>query len=204
MAIEIPKNKWEIDMDELRSRVRSTLSAKSITVQNLSDQTGIPKSTLDGFLNRGTTPAFDTVALVCAALDLSVDSFLGVSSVPASAAEESTPAHVPEYADDLRESHLREIDALTAAHQRETTALTELYRRSLETLQQAHEAENAARDRHIAEIRRDRDSWRRIALVSLALFILIFSIWFIWDISHPDAGLILYDKRSLLSSLRLG
>ena len=68
MNSENPKSRPEIDMEGLRSRIKSALSAQRMTVQNLSDAAGIPKSTLDGFLNRGTTPAFDTVATVCAVL----------------------------------------------------------------------------------------------------------------------------------------
>lgn len=101
MNSENPKSRPEIDMEGLRSRIKSALSAQRMTVQNLSDAAGIPKSTLDGFLNRGTTPAFDTVATVCAVL-----------SIP--------------------------------------------------------------------------------------------SVWFIWDISHPDAGLILYDRKSVIGPLGCG
>lgn len=70
MNTEMPKIRPEIDMEALRNRIRSTLSEQRMTVQNLSEKTGIPKSTLDGFLNRGTTPAFDTGALVCAVLSI--------------------------------------------------------------------------------------------------------------------------------------
>ena len=52
MNTEMPKTRPEIDMEALRNRIRSTLSEQRMTVQNLSEKTGIPKSTLDGFLNR--------------------------------------------------------------------------------------------------------------------------------------------------------
>ena len=50
MNSENPKSRPEIDMEGLRSRIKSALSAQRMTVQNLSDAAGIPKSTLDGFL----------------------------------------------------------------------------------------------------------------------------------------------------------
>ena len=46
--------------------------------------------------------------------------------------------------------------------------------------------------------------WRVIALAAIILLVLILSVWFFWDISHPDVGLILYDKRSMLGPLGLG
>lgn len=196
-----PKNRPEIDMEALRNRIRSTLSDQRMTVQNLSEKTGIPKSTLDSFLNRGTTPAFDTVALICAVLSIPVDSITGASA----------PAEPPEKADpdsgrlsDMKDSHIREINSLTELHRRETEALVENHRQAMEVLQQAHAAENTARDKHIAEISRDRGVWRVIAITAIVLFVLMLSVWFIWDISHPDAGLILYDRKSMLGPLGLG
>ena len=200
MNTEMPKIRPEIDMEALRNRIRSTLSEQRMTVQNLSEKTGIPKSTLDGFLNRGTTPAFDTVALVCAVLSIPVDSITGASA-PAELPEKDAPN--TELLSDIKDSYLREISSLTELHRRETETLAENHHRALETLQQAHAAENAARDKHIAEISRDRGVWRVIALAAIILLVLILSVWFFWDISHPDAGLILYDKRSVLGPLGL-
>ena len=196
-----PKNRPEIDMEALRNRIRSTLSEQRMTVQNLSEKTGIPKSTLDGFLNRGTTPAFDTVALVCAVLSIPVDSITGASA-PAELPEKEAPN--TELLSGIKDSYLREINSLTELHRRETETLAENHRQAMETLQQAHAAENAARDKHIAEISRDRGVWRVIAITAIIMFVLMLSVWFIWDISHPDAGLILYDRKSMLGPLGLG
>ena len=195
MNSENPKSRPEIDMEGLRSRIKSALSAQRMTVQNLSDAAGIPKSTLDGFLNRGTTPAFDTVATVCAVLSIPVDSITGASvAVQSEAAVTGRQSQL----DEVKSSHIRELNALNEMHRQET------HRVAMETLWQAHEAENLARDKHIAEISRDRSVWRVIAITSIVLLVLILSVWFIWDISHPDAGLILYDRKSVIGPLGCG
>ena len=201
MNSENPKSRPEIDMEGLRSRIKSALSAQRMTVQNLSDAAGIPKSTLDGFLNRGTTPAFDTVATVCAVLSIPVDSITGASvAVQPEAAVTGSQSQL----DEVKSSHIRELNALNEMHRQEKESLLETHRVAMETLWQADEAENLARDKHIAEISRDRGVWRVIAITSIVLLVLILSVWFIWDISHPDAGLILYDRKSVIGPLGCG
>ena len=201
MNSENPKSRPEIDMEGLRSRIKSALSAQRMTVQNLSDAAGIPKSTLDGFLNRGTTPAFDTVATVCAVLSIPVDSITGASvAVQPEAAVTGSQSQL----DEVKSSHIRELNALNEMHRQEKESLLETHRVAMETRWQAHEAENLARDKHIAEISRDRGVWRVIAITSIVLLVLILSVWFIWDISHPDAGLILYDRKSVIGPLGCG
>ena len=201
MNSENPKSRPEIDMEGLRSRIKSALSAQRMTVQNLSDAAGIPKSTLDGFLNRGTTPAFDTVATVCAVLSIPVDSITGASvAVQSEAAVTGSQSQL----DEVKSSHIRELNALNEMHRQEKESLLETHRVAMETLWQAPEAENLARDKHIAEISRARGVWRVIAITSIVLLVLILSVWFIWDISHPDAGLILYDRKSVIGPLGCG
>ena len=201
MNSENPKSRPEIDMEGLRSRIKSALSAQRMTVQNLSDAAGIPKSTLDGFLNRGTTPAFDTVATVCAVLSIPVDSITGAS---AAVQPEAAVTGSQSQLDEVKSSHLRELNALNEMHRQEKESLLETHRVAMETMWQAHEAENLARDKHIAEISRDRGVWRVIAITAIVLLVLILSVWFIWDISHPDAGLILYDRKSVIGPLGCG
>lgn len=201
MNSENPKSRPEIDMEGLRSRIKSALSAQRMTVQNLSDAAGIPKSTLDGFLNRGTTPAFDTVATVCAVLSIPVDSITGAS---AAVQPEAAVTGSQRQLDEVKSSHIRELNALNEMHRQEKESLLETHRVAMETMRQAHEAENLARDKHIAEISRDRGVWRVIAITAIVLLVLILSVWFVWDISHPDAGLILYDRQSMLGPLGWG
>lgn len=203
MNSENPKSRPEIDMEGLRSRIKSALSAQRMTVQNLSDAAGIPKSTLDGFLNRGTTPAFDTVATVCAVLSIPVDSLTGASA--AAQPEAANPAlNAPFHLEEIKNTHARELNALNEMHRREKDALLETHRVAMENMRKAHEAENLARDKHIAEISRDRNVWRVIAITAITLFVLTLSVWFVWDISHPEAGLILYDRQSMLGPLGWG
>lgn len=201
MNSENPKSRPEIDMEGLRSRIKSALSAQRMTVQNLSDAAGIPKSTLDGFLNRGTTPAFDTVATVCAVLSIPVDSITGAS---AAVQPEAAVTGSQSQLDEVKSSHIRELNALNEMHRQEKESLLETHRVAMETMRQAHEAENLARDKHIAEISRDRNVWRVIAITAITLFVLTLSVWFVWDISHPDTGLILYDRKSVIGPLGCG
>ena len=124
MNSENPKSRPEIDMEGLRSRIKSALSAQRMTVQNLSDA-GIPKSTLDGFLNRGTTPAFDTVATVCAVLSIPVDSITGASvAVQSEAAVTGSQSQL----DEVKSSHIRELNALNEMHRQEKESLLETHR----------------------------------------------------------------------------
>ncbi len=203
MNSENPKSRPEIDMEGLRSRIKSALSAQRMTVQNLSDAAGIPKSTLDGFLNRGTTPAFDTVATVCAVLSIPVDSLTGASA--AAQPEASNQALTDQcHLEEIKNTHARELNALNEMHRREKDSLLETHRVAMENMRKAHEAENIARDKHIAEISRDRNVWRVVAITAITLFVLTLSVWFVWDISHPEAGLILYDRQSMLGPLGWG
>ena len=129
MNSENPKSRPEIDMEGLRSRIKSALSAQRMTVQNLSDAAGIPKSTLDGFLNRGTTPAFDTVATVCAVLSIPVDSITGASvAVQSEAAVTGSQSQL----DEVKSSHIRELNALNEMHRQEKESLLETHRVAME------------------------------------------------------------------------
>ena len=202
MNSENPKSRPEIDMEGLRSRIKSALSAQRMTVQNLSDAAGIPKSTLDGFLNRGTTPAFDTVATVCAVLSIPVDSLTGASAAQPEAANQALTDQ--SHLEEIKNTHARELNALNEMHRREKDSLLETHRVAMENMRKAHEAENLARDKHIAEISRDRNVWRVVAITAITLFVLTLSVWFVWDISHPEAGLILYDRQSMLGPLGWG
>ena len=106
-----------------------------MTVQNLSDSAVIPKSTLYGFLNRGTTPAFDTVATVCAVLSIPVDSITGASvAVQSEAAVTGSQSQL----DEVKSSHIRELNALNEMHRQEKESLLETHRVAMETVSYTH------------------------------------------------------------------
>ena len=50
-----------IDMDDLRERIKAEMGRQEIGIGKLSAMTGIPKSTIDNFINTSTVPAFDRV-----------------------------------------------------------------------------------------------------------------------------------------------
>lgn len=156
-----------MDMDTLRERIKAELAQRGLSYQNLSDMTGIPKSTLDSFLSGRSVPAFDRVYTVCSSLGICLD--------PPVAGETLDTPDRPEmytYAavQEIRAQYLHEIDEL----------------------KQAHAAENAARDRHLAAEQKSKRIW---CIVSLILISLI-SFWLIWDLTHGDLGLIRYDEAT--------
>lgn len=157
-----------MDMDVLRDRIKAELSKRGLNYQNLSDMTGIPKSTLDAFLSGRSVPAFDRVYTVCATLGISLD------PAPAEAAAED-PVERPEtytYAavQEIRAQYLHEIDEI----------------------KQAHAAENAARDRHLAAEEKGKRIWCMVSLVLISLIV----FWLFWDLTHGARGLIRYDEAT--------
>lgn len=157
-----------MDMDALRERIKATLAQKGLSYQNLSDLSGIPKSTLDSFLSGRSVPAFDRVYAVVAALGISLDP-------PADEAGEVEPQEQP--------------DSYTYAAVQEIRAH---YIHEIEEIKQAHAAENAARDRHLAAEQKSKRLWCIVSLVLIALIV----TWLVWDLTHGNMGLIRYDETT--------
>lgn len=157
-----------MDMGTLRERIKAELARRNQNYQNLSDVTGIPKSTLDAFLSGRSVPAFDRVYIVCVALGIPLDPSPAeiVIAEPSDRPESYSYAAVQE----IRAQYLQEI----------------------EEIKNAHAEQNAEREKHLETVKLSRTIWCVVALILIALIV----FWLIWDLTHGDRGLIRYDEAT--------
>lgn len=165
------------DADKLRERVKNALEQQKMTVQSLADVTGIPKSTIDGFLSRGTNSAYDTVLKICNTLN-----------IPIGEQPQPERTYTAEYVQDLRGSHMRETDILR-----------DVYEHAFAAIERSHESEKKLWDKHLADVKKDRAFWRGVSVVLVAVIF----IWFIWDITSGTRGLIRYAQGHGLSFMHV-
>lgn len=79
-------------------------------------------------------------------------------------------------------THQANLDRFRAIHEGYVKMLEESHKKAIEDQEKAHQE-------HIATVRkvaRQRLRW----IILLAVLLLVFIAWFIWDISHPEIGLI--------------
>lgn len=180
-----PKNGFKLDVERLKSLIKSELSRQNLTIQNLVELTDIPRSTITSFLDGKSVPAFDRVYAICAALGISMDGLSGDELAQEPVQEPSaheTALYGAQYVPDMKEMHQRELDQLS-----------ESGNQALESLRQAHAAEVQAKDHLIAELKRNLRLWHVIALVLVGLL----CVWFVWDVTNGSRGLIRYDAARL-------
>lgn len=173
------------DMDALREHVRAEMARQGISSQKLADLTINSKGTIDNFLNTSTVPAFDRVFSICAVLGIPLDP-------PPEEAEDpqSEPSYGSEYVTDMKAAHRREMEVMER-----NAAVT------LENLKEAHAAEIEAREQHLrAEVKQMR-VWRVVALALLVILVII-CLWFAWDVTGGDRGLIRYGHAAIGSLAR--
>ena len=175
-----PEQPWKID--DLRAAVKQEMARQGVTSQQLADMTQNSKGTIDNFLNTNTDSGFVRVYAICCALGIRLDP---ASYLPKG--DQDFPFQ-SDYIMDMKEAHQRELDALhmASAH-------------TVEALQEAHQMENAARDRHLESVNRDKMIWRVVALSLIGLL----CVWFIWDVTGGNRGLIRYGQSSFYSVSRL-
>lgn len=175
-----PEQPWKID--DLRAAVKQEMARQGVTSQQLADMTQNSKGTIDNFLNTNTDSGFVRVYAICCALGIRLDP---ASYLPNS--DQDFPFQ-SDYIMDMKEAHQRELDALhmASAH-------------AVEALQEAHQMENAARDRHLESANRDKTIWRVVALSLIGLL----CVWFIWDVTGGNRGLIRYGQSSFHPVSRL-
>ena len=179
-----PNSGTIVDMVDLKERIKAEMNRQNISVQKLASMTGIPKSTVDNFLNASTVPAFDRVYQITTALGLEIE-----EQPPAS--PEEVPAHhgyTSEYVNDMN-----------AVHQQEKTDIRENQRYAIDALKEAYENEREATQQLITSLRKEKRVWCILA-VALIAFI---CVWFIWDITNPTVGIIRYN-RSLVGPFAKG
>ncbi len=175
-----PEQPWKID--DLRAAVKQEMARQGVTSQHLADMTQNSKGTIDNFLNTNTDSGFVRVYAICCALGIRLDP---ASYLPKG--DQDFPFQ-SDYIMDMKEAHQRELDALhmASAH-------------TVEALQEAHQMENAARDRHLESVNRDKTIWRVVALSLIGLL----CVWFAWDVSGGNRGLIRYGQSSFHPVSRL-
>lgn len=96
-----------IDMEAVRNGMKQGMAKMGMSSQKLGELTGIPKSTLDKFLD-GTTasPAFDRVCAIARVLNVSIDDLIGIQAKP-----QPQPIIVPADVTVLQESHRQTLVA---------------------------------------------------------------------------------------------
>ena len=99
-----------IDMEAVRNGMKQGMAKMGMSSQKLGELTGIPKSTLDKFLD-GTTasPAFDRVCAVSRVLNVSIDDLIGIHAKP-----EQETIIVPPDMTMIERSHQQTIEAKDA------------------------------------------------------------------------------------------
>lgn len=175
-----PEQPWKID--DLRAAVKQEMARQGVTSQQLADMTQNSKGTIDNFLNTNTDSGFVRVYAICCALGIRLDP---ASYLPKG--DQDFPFQ-SDYIMDMKEAHQRELDALhmASAH-------------AVEALQESRQMENAARDRHLESVNRDKMIWRVVALSLIGLL----CVWFIWDVTGGNRGLIRYGQSSFHPVSRL-
>ena len=175
-----PEQPWKID--DLRAAVKQEMARQGVTSQQLADMTQNSKGTIDNFLNTNTDSGFVRVYAICCALGIRLDP---ASYLPKG--DQDFPFQ-SDYIMDMKEAHQRELDALHMASSH-----------AVEALQEAHQMENAARDRHLESVNRDKTIWRVVALSLIGLL----CVWFAWDVTGGNRGLIRYGQSSFHPVSRL-
>jgi len=186
-----PEQPWKID--DLRAAVKQEMARQGITSQQLADMTQNSKGTIDNFLNTNTDSGFVRVYAICCALGIRLDpaSYLpkGVQDSPFQS----------DYITDMKEVHQREMDSLHTSNARDMETMRDNHAHAVKALQEAHQMENAVRDRHLEAVTRDKMIWRIVALSLIGLL----CVWFIWDVTSGSRGLIRYGQAAFYPISRI-
>lgn len=158
------------------SVIRDARDARGWTNQHLSEECGVPESSVQKIITGKTqNPSFDSIASMCRALGLSLDSICGIDS----------NAAVEEIAQLRHELEIAKARAETAEAKRET-ADTRLESQIHEYNQMVEAYE------YRIHISKDRVIWLRNFLIFtcslITLFIVAFIALVLIDVSYSDAG----------------
>lgn len=80
------------------------------------------------------------------------------------------------------DTHQANLDRFKRLHEDYVHLLDEGHKEAMEDLEEAYKAHMAT----VTKVARQRLRW----IILLAVLLLVFISWFIWDLSHPDIGLI--------------
>lgn len=179
-------------IDHLIEYMKSRQKAAGLTVRQYAELANVTENTINNiYYKKVDSVKIDIAARLVHAVGGSLDEAFGIgASADSSFSNQQNitsiqiqqPAVSSQYdanafVEGMKAVHKREMEALQAAHDRETQALID-----------AHRAESQARDEHLADIRKGRTMWCVMACVLTA----VICGWLIWDLTHPNAGLIRY------------
>jgi len=157
---------------EIRSKLNALKEKHGLTNQQISDASGVPLGTVSGIFSGQTSrPAFQDIAAILTAMGESIDAFCGISPAHAHSETENAPQSVK-----------------TAEHHYHHFQFSPL-RSDMRDL-----AREAVREVYASDAYKILDGhlkWWRIITISLIALVVI---WFTWDITHPEVGLIQYSS----------
>ena len=139
---------------------------KHVTTAELAEKSGVPDTTITKIRTRVTkNPNMDTLQRLAKALDVSINDLTDTPSVEDAEIRDLLPPKLP--------SDPEEIVALLCATLR---------------------SQRLANDRTLAELRKDRNSWRKMSVTLLSVIVpimlatMILAAIIYWDLSHPGQG----------------
>ncbi len=152
----------------LAENLKALQTQRNLTTAEFAEKANLPVDTINKIRNGSTqNPNMDTLKRMAAALECSVDTLIGID-VPGEDVRELLPEIMPA----------------------DPEAMVALFCQTLKRQSVSHE-------KTLAEIRHDRDFWRRIALLAMVAGVIIMSLTLgmvcltYWDLSHPLDGNIL-------------
>ena len=172
-------------IDCLIEYMKSHQKAAGLTVRQYAELANVTENTINNiYYKKVDSVKIDIAARLVHVVGGSLDEVFGIG--PASSQEPaSAPQPLPAPSAVDSEKH---IEAMNRVHQREMEALQKAHDRETQALLAAHASENNARDQHLADVRKGRAMW---CVVACALMLVICG-WLVWDLTHPNAGLIRY------------
>ena len=187
---------YKIDCKSVGARIKARKTALQITVGELYEKSGVPEDTINNIVyGRTTDPRIESLARIAVALDTTLDYI--VFGTPPNAPKDEDPHKTQtnhfssdDYVKSLKEDHAREIALLIESHDRHIKDMKDANAREVQAVRE-----------HCNDFKRARNFWRNLSsgLITLVLAMLV---WFIWDILHPDRGLIrILQATGLLSRM---
>lgn len=148
-----------------------------VTTSQLAEKSGVPESTITKIRSRVTmSPNMDTLQALAKGLNVTVNDLVDHPST----ADEEIRELMPKNTKDVPEEFLN-------------TVFTTLRNQRL------------ASDRTVAELRKDRNFWRKFAIICISCMIpmmvvcVVMLLVMYWDLSHPTQGNILFATADLLA-----
>lgn len=139
---------------------------RNLTLQQISDASGVPVSTVNRILNGQTeNPSFRDIAAIVAALDGSLDALTGLQKIDPASCQ-------------LLDANVMQLLLTMQNH----------YTKNLENIRQQHIHEMEISDKHYRESLADKNRWLRRLFLCLVMLIGVISFLLIIDFTNPALG----------------